>query len=120
MSKIYKFKQDKIDSSSIVHRYNNGYKDLSVILNEPIVVDNYLENISSLNANTNQVLTFNIEKNNYIPIAVAGFSCSSHFLNIYVSRINSNTEAQISLRNIGTSKLSNIGVRIYILYVKNS
>lgn len=125
MSKIYKFKQDKIDSSSIVHGFNNVFDNLSNIIKKYTILEEFEQTTTAIVSGNTKDLEYNVAKSGYTPVAIAGLRCigtRSSFVNIYQWYV-SGTTAHVTFRNTHTSNPlvnNDTKILIFVLYIKNS
>ena len=125
MSKIYKFKQDKIDSSSIVHGFGNNFDNLSNIINNYLKVLSFEKTTTAVASGDTKDLGYDISETGYIPIGIIGIRCTgtrSSFVNIYQQYVNGTT-AHVVFRNTHASNPlvnNDTKILIYILYKKNN
>lgn len=95
------------------------------IKNEPIITtETYVLTTGNVSSGGTKDITYTISKTGYTPIGVMGYSCggtNSSFINIYGLRIISDTQAQATIRNTGSSALvnNNTAIRIYVAYIRN-
>ena len=95
------------------------------IKHEPIItIETYVLTTGAVSSGGTKDITYTIAKTGYTPIGVMGYSCggtNSSFINIYGLRIISDTQAQATIRNTGSSALvnNNTAVRIYVAYIRN-
>lgn len=107
-----------ITASGSISGGSGDFDSLTINSQPIIVIQDYLETISSIASGSTTTVTYDITKSGYTPIAISGISCGNSAINFYVTRITSNTSAQVSVRNIGSATASNIGIRIYVAYIK--
>lgn len=95
------------------------------IKNEPIITtESYVLTTGTISSGGTKDITYTIAKAGYTPIGVMGYSCggtNSSFINIYGLKIISDTQAQATIRNTGSSALANnnTAIRIYVAYIRN-
>lgn len=95
------------------------------IKHEPIITtESYVLTTGNVSSGGTKDITYTITKTGYTPIGVMGYSCggtNSSFINIYGLRIISDTQAQATIRNTGSSALvnNNTAIRIYVAYIRN-